>query len=361
MRSRGNQLVADRVVEFYKKFSPSRRETYRHFGAEGVGKSTICVILNRFDKTGSSTYSKNSGPKPTCCDEKLLYKVGKAYIENPNVTERKLAARFNVSKSTISKCKKKLGAKSNVRTKVPKYIKDQENRARKAARRIDNKTREIGPNVIYLIDDEKYCYADPNQIPIRRFYTELPGFEVSLEHKTVPKGKFEKKYGVWQCMATNGQVSPPVTFNGTMNGERYLNSCLKSVLVPWIEENFDINNCILWQDMATYHYKPEVREYLESIGLAFISKKENGPNMPQCRPIEKFWALVEREMAAYSTPAKNLKSFSMRWNICSRRVAERSGFELTKNFNKRIRMCKILGPRAVAAHNINKQTCAQYY
>ena len=64
MRTIDNQLRADRVGEFYKKFSPSRYETYFHFRVGGVAKSSLKSVMDRYDKTGTSVYGNEHGPKP---------------------------------------------------------------------------------------------------------------------------------------------------------------------------------------------------------------------------------------------------------------------------------------------------------
>ena len=44
-------------------------------------------------------------------------------------------------------------------------------------------------------------------------------------------------------------------------------------------------------------------------GLAFVEKQLNAPNVPQARPIEKFWVLCKRQFALRSKVPKNITGF----------------------------------------------------
>lgn len=90
--------------------------------------------------------------------------------------------------------------------------------------------------------------------------------------------------------------------------------------------------------MATYHYFASVTAYLESKNLDFVERDENAPNLPQCRPIEKFWALVKHKVSKYPNPPKN-----RRW---SKFVIENSGLSLFRDSRNRLNLVKVKGPHA---------------
>lgn len=354
MRSQAYQQQADRIVAFYKKFSPSRRETYKHFMDEEIPKSTIATVLNRFEKTGTSTYSKERGPKAVVTSEKQVSKVKDYFGKLPEASVRDGAKNLRMTPSSVSDCRKKAGIRSKVTKTVPKRTEDHENRCQAGAKKL---LRKLGPKSapqICIVDDECYCYADPNQIPQKRFVSIVPGHTLTDKQKTTPKGKFEKKYGVWQALASDGKASPPVIIKGTMNSKKYLRYCLKAVLVPWIESNYSIENCILWPDLATYHYGPKTLAFLEEKNLKIVPKDENTPNLPECRPIERFWALVKREMTHYKNPAKTARVFRSRWEKCYQRVIERSGETLFSGFKKKLQICAKSGPLQISTANIRK-------
>lgn len=45
--------------------------------------------------------------------------------------------------------------------------------------------------------------------------------------------------------------------------------------------------------MATVHYAKENIDWLNEQNIEFVKKKENTPNFPHGRPIEKYWALCK--------------------------------------------------------------------
>jgi len=63
--------------------------------------------------------------------------------------------------------------------------------------------------------------------------------------------------------------------------------------------------------------------------LTSMRKDENAPNLPQCRLIEKYWALVKGRMRKY----ESRNSFKRRWSKCSNFVMQNSGGKLVEDFS----------------------------
>lgn len=129
-----------------------------------------------------------------------------------------------------------------------------------------------------------------------------------------------------------------------MNGEIYLKKCLKGILLPWLESNFDRELVLFWPDMATCHYTASCVAFLEEHGIQFIRKDENAPNLPQARPIETFWSLCKREYSKLANKPQDLKSFSRRWIIISQKQVQNSGANLFKNLRKKLALVRKFGP-----------------
>jgi hypothetical protein len=58
--------------------------------------------------------------------------------------------------------------------------------------------------------------------------------------------------------------------------------------MPFVKKHHKIENVVFWADLDSSHYTIDVLEWLESQGIDYIEKKENAPNVPQARPIEKY-------------------------------------------------------------------------
>ena len=46
-----------------------------------------------------------------------------------------------------------------------------------------------------------------------------------------------------------------------------------------------------WHGMASSHYCKDFIEWLKSINIQLVAKKDNAPKVCSTRPIERFWAL----------------------------------------------------------------------
>src|ERR1051326_2288640 len=87
-------------------------------------------------------------------------------MKNPSLSVRQAAQQLNIKKSNVSNMKvHTLGITARTKKKAPKYIKDQENRAKAILRKIYNKTCEK----ILVIDDESYVILEPSEQPGRKY------------------------------------------------------------------------------------------------------------------------------------------------------------------------------------------------
>ena len=81
-------------------------------------------------------------PGPACVkmSPRKLAKVAKVFRKDPNISVRAAAQKLNMPKSTVSHMKvHKLGITARTRKKAPKYVRDQENRAKTGLRKIYKK------------------------------------------------------------------------------------------------------------------------------------------------------------------------------------------------------------------------------
>lgn len=166
-----------------------------------------------------------------------------------------------------------MGIITQIRKKIPKYVKNQVERFKEAAIKILNLTAPKHGSKIVIMDDDTYCYKDSSQIPGLRYVQKLPSVELPDSLSPIPKGKFEKKFGVWQAISSNGLISPPVVIEKNTNAKDYLELCLKKVLLPLIESNFVISDCIFWPDLANYHYAGEVKKFFDREKLKIYLKR----------------------------------------------------------------------------------------
>lgn len=90
-------------------------------------------------------------------------------------------------------------------------------------------------------------------------------------------------------------------------------------MLLFIREHHKINDVLFCPDMATSHYAKEVTA-AESV--EFVPKKDNAPNVPQCRPIEKFWAICKARYSKLTRKPKTIEGFTSKWTKISQRLWE---------------------------------------
>lgn len=180
-----------------------------------------------------------------------------------------------------------------------------------------------------------YVPLDPSQLPGTDYYNDVNGHEISVQAKLKCKEKFTEKFLVWQAISSNGRVSQSYVCKGTINGDMYKTKCIP-LLLKLINDIGDRNSVIFWPDMATAHYRADVVQLLEKEGIDYVSKKDNLPNCPQLRPIEKFWAICKSKYKLLKTKSTSIMSFKQRWTRISKAVSHNSGAELFSNFKTRL-------------------------
>jgi len=332
---KNSQELAIRICHYYEDAAHrDRKKTYQYFTSQGIAKMTICRILQRYDARGTAIYKKHEGRTATVLTSKVVNQVDQAYKRDPNLSVRKLAQKLNISPRSVHRAKvDKLKLQTFKAISTPKYVKDQAERAKRNCRKIVEKRLSKEPQKILVIDDETYCPIDPDDINGPKYYTCKHKSDVSVKAKTKPKKKFVKQYLVWQCMDETGAVSKPYVTTATMTNKNYLKSCLKRILIPFINGR----DVLFWPDMASCHYHRNVTDFLGAKNIDFVQKENNAPSVPQARPIEKFWALCKAEYRKRRKPAKNLRSFRTIWSNISKKVAKKSGKALMRGVRKKLR------------------------
>ena len=86
--------------------------------------------------------------------------------------------------------------------------------------------------------------------------------------------------------------------------------------MPFIAKHHADGKYLFWPDLASAHYAKSVTSYLTDNNINFVQKFENPPNLPECRPIEKFWSLLKSLVYKSNWQAKNLSQLKNRILYC---------------------------------------------
>ena len=91
-----------------------------------------------------------------------------------------------------------------------------------------------------------------------------------------------------------------------INQEVYLNECIKKRLVPFVQEHYRNGKYVFWPDLASSHFAKSVIEWLNNNNVKFVPKNLNIANVPEARPIEDFWAIMEKYVYKDGWTARNV-------------------------------------------------------
>ena len=333
MKASERQLIAKTVVHFYSNIANfNKRETVRHFVAQGEHRVTIYRIIRRYEKKGTYEYEPKTGRKRTVAS-KIISKRVVNHLKNTNRSVRETALKFKISKSTIQNIKQREGVKTYKCVKASKMTEDQQKRAKINSRKILVKSA----HKILVLDDETYVTVDPRDINGVKYYNCTDKSQVPNEVKFKGKQKFPKQFLIWQALDQCGHVSEAYIKMGTMNSKEYMEECLMKRLVPFIKKYHQIDKVMFWPDLAPIHYQKDVINCLKQNGIQFIDKSINIPGCPQARPIEIFWGKCKEMYSRLTFIPDSIKSFGKIWQKISSEKAESSGHTIMRGIRGKLR------------------------
>jgi hypothetical protein len=94
--------------------------------------------------------------------------------------------------------------------------------------------------------------------------------------------------------------------------EIYVDRCIKKRLIPFIKQFHQDGNYLFWPDLANAHYGNTTQEILQQNNIPYVSRQNNPHNVPQTRPIETVWTLLERKVFEHNWEGKSLAAWIRR-------------------------------------------------
>ena len=191
---------------------------------------------------------------------------------------------------------------------------DSEDQEKRAKRNCGKLYRKLLRGCNLVLDDEKYfTFTGHNMSGNRLFYSTDPS-TAPTEIKFRKKKKFEAKMGISSKGVSDVYVHK--SKQGIRQGI-FLNECINKRLLPFIDKYHSNRNDLFWADLASAHYSKTVQERLNEKNVPFVIRKDNPLNVPQARPIETIWTLLERKVYENNCEAKNL-------DLLARRIKQKS-------------------------------------
>ena len=139
---------------------------------------------------------------------------------------------------------------------------------------------------------------------------------------------------VWQAICSSGLKSKIFITTGTLIQQIYVEECLQKRLLPFIQKH--TNSVLFWPDLASCHYGKTAQEWYAGHNINVVPKDCNPPNTPELRPIERYWAIVKRNLGKSKGQANNEKDFAEKWEKASRLVADNTVQNLMGGIKRKV-------------------------
>ena len=226
MKQEAKNFLRESIIKFYKNNGENQPSTVRHFVQEGLSRSLVYKVLQQYKRTGDVKVKVSTGRPRTAFTRRNAVKVKRRFLKNPSTSVRVISQDIGLSKSSAQRIKAGQGGKTRRKQLAPAYKDNQLARVKSGCKKILQMTTDH----FFIMDDEKYFHADPDEIPGLQFYTEFPESEVPVEAKVKKKSKFPTKFMVWQAISEDGRASEPFITADTINSKIYLSECIPKLV-----------------------------------------------------------------------------------------------------------------------------------
>lgn len=319
--------------EIIKNFINNPHFTYKRIAKiVKAHRNTVSKVIQKFKADLSCNRKPGTGKKNGSGDQNKAKTVVTMLKKNPNLSGRNVARKVGCSESFVRRTKGEAGLKTYKVQKVPD---------RNAAKNVEAKTRaqKLMNNFVKkyeccIMDDETYVLSDFSQLPGQEFYVADARGNVLDKFKTQRKAKFPKKFLVWQAICSCGKRSKIFVTTGTINTEIYSKECLQKRLLPFLRQHKV--STFFWPDLASCHYSKAVLDWYQKNNIVFVPREANPPNCPELRPIERYWALVKRELKTTQRVSKDVVDFRRKWCAASQRIKEDTVKALMKGVAEKV-------------------------
>ena len=329
------------VGQFYNRYkSLGKRYSVLHFVKMGLKSQTIYNIIRRVENGETLKQRSGQGRPVVKMTKKRINDLKRRVDGKVGVSQRKLAQKFKVTHGWISVILKRNGIHYFKRQTKPKVTEKQLIKQKKCLLKMSKKDFRPNNGIKIIMDDESYFPLSGHNIAGNDGFYTSDRLNCESDVKFKDKNKFPPKIMVWICISEFGHSVPYFArVHGTVDSNIYANECIRKRLVPFLEKHHSDGQYIFWPDGATVHYSKTSINAFNEYGVKFLKLNENPPNIPQLRPIERFWAHLKTKVYANAWEAQNLSQLE---NRIRRKIKEFS----PKYFNDLMKDCKGLVRKA---------------
>ena len=198
--------------------------TVAHFKKQKIPERTIYNIIFKYLNYDTTEFRLKSG-RPRKISDRQLQSLVKFVENRVGVSQRRLARRFNVSQSTISRnLKTRPSVRVYKRRSVPQYTSsDQKRRVQINCLKL---YKRLFPTCNLILDDEKYFSLSGNVPGNDHFYSSDPS-STPTNVKLRQRQKYEPHLLVWLAISPKGIFARHLhRWKNAIRQDTYLNACI---------------------------------------------------------------------------------------------------------------------------------------
>lgn len=333
-----------RFVELNPNCKPS--EVAAHFARQGVPKSTTYRVVKRI-KSGFGVDRKPGSGQHLAIDHKKKERIVKYSVNKVGDSYCFIGRKFGVNHVTVKSILAKAGVKRKNRRKCPEVKDNQLAKQKKCLNKLRKTLFKPSNNVDIILDDESYFTTDGSDTNENNFYYSSEDVEAPESVRFRPVAKFPKKALVWVAMSSKGFSEPYVVPSGNaVTADVYIRECLTR-LKDFIDKHHSDGNYVFWPDLASAHYAQKTTDVMRAVEIKFVDKSVNPPNVPQIRPIERFWAILQKKIYSNGWSTDSVPILIRRIKSLIRKTPENLAQNLMRGLKTKVRKAADRGPLSV--------------
>ena len=154
---------------------------------------------------------------------------------------------------------------------------------------------------------------------------------------------------LWDLWRSKGHSQPYffLPANYALNALTYSSEYIEIRLNPFIDKNYDNKRYLFWPDGASAHYASTTIKKFDELQIKYVKKDENPPNIPQLRPIERFWAHLKAKVYSNGWETDDIKTLKLRIRKKLRDFDDEYFKRLCANDKRKISLAAKRGPLSV--------------
>lgn len=337
MTRQEREELAKRVCNFFEDAAnKSVKTTVNFFKKKNIPERTIRYMLKKYLVHGTTKFLPRTG-RPVKITNQQLNGLVQSVDNKTGISQRDIAKRYNVHQTTISRTlKKRTSVVIRKRRKAPKM--DSEDQERRSRTNCGKLYRMILNGYDIILDDEKYFGLSGDNVQCNQSYYSVDPSTTPSDVKFKKRKKYAPKILVWMAMSSKGVSNVYVhKSRQAISTDIYLTECVNKRLLPFVEKYHKNDDYVFWPDKASAHYAGRVICRLQEKNVPVVAKENNPPNVPQARPIETVWSILEQKVYARNWQARNLDLLAKRIKLKAKQLQPKMLQAMVEDIRKQLR------------------------